>query len=56
MVRLIEYAPFSEIQRLLPVERFLRFWPEVARRVRSRTRREGMEFYFHWLQNQPTDG
>lgn len=52
IVRLVEYAPFSEIKRLLPVQTFLDLWPEIAVRVRSRTRREGMEFYYHWLLEQ----
>lgn len=44
MVRLIEYAPYSEIRRLLPQQQFLREWPSLASRVRSRARREGMNF------------
>ena len=44
LVRLIEYAPYQDICRLLPVERFLAGWPEIAGRIRSETRREGMEF------------
>ncbi len=52
MLRLIEYAPFSEIKRLLPVQRFLELWPEIGPHVRSRTRREGMDFYCHWLREK----
>jgi hypothetical protein len=44
MVRLIEYAPYADIRRLLPRERFLEEWPGLATRVRSRMRREGMDF------------
>jgi hypothetical protein len=49
MLRLIEYAPYVEIRRLLPREQFLQAWPELAPRVRSRMRREGMDFLFQWL-------
>lgn len=52
MARLIEYAPFSEIKRLLPRDRFLQRWPEIAPRIRSNTRRAGMEFFHHWLQSR----
>jgi hypothetical protein len=50
LLRLIEYAPYSDLRRHLPRERFLREWPALSPRVRSRTRREGMEFLYHWFQ------
>ena len=49
LLRLIEYAPYSEIRRLLPRDRFLKEWPALAPRVRSRARRDGMEFLHRWL-------
>lgn len=49
LLRLIEYAPWAEIRRLLPRDRFLKEWPGLASRVRSRARREGMDFLFHWF-------
>jgi hypothetical protein len=52
MARLIEYAPFTEIKRLLPRDLFLQDWPEIALRVRSKIRRAGMEFYYLWLQEK----
>jgi hypothetical protein len=52
MVRLVDYAPWAEIKRLLPREIFLKLWPEVAPRVRSETRRKGMTFYHEWLQKR----
>ena len=54
LLRLIEYAPYSDIQRLLPRDRFLKEWPVLAPRVRSRTRREGMDFLYHWLNQTST--
>jgi hypothetical protein len=57
MVRLIEYAPFSEIKRLLPRESFLSTWPELSSRVRSSSRREGMDFFYQWLKDHlPVNG
>ncbi|MDW8308979.1 MAG: hypothetical protein RMK20_06365 [Verrucomicrobiales bacterium] len=50
MCRLIEYAPFGEIKRLLPRELFLREWPRLAPRIRSEARRRGMDFFYRWLQ------
>jgi len=52
MVRLVEYAPWAEIRRLLPRDSFLREWPTLAPHVRSRTRREGMNFFHEWLRSK----
>jgi hypothetical protein len=49
LLRLVEYAPYAEIKRLLPRDAFLRLWPEIAPRVRSVTRKAGMDFVFGWL-------
>jgi len=54
MLRLVEYAPFAEIKRLLPRETFLKRWPELSPRVRSAARRQGMNFFHEWLtEHQP---
>lgn len=51
MARLIDYAPYHEIRRLLSRDQFLRDWSIVEPRVRSRTRRQGMNFiYQRWRQ------
>lgn len=52
MRRLIEYAPFSEIKRLLPRELFLREWLRLSARARSDMRRRGMDFFYRWLREQ----
>lgn len=44
LLRLIEYAPYREIKRLLPLSLFPQLWSDVAPRVRSVTRRTGMDF------------
>lgn len=52
LLRLVEYAPYAEIKRLLPRDRFLAAWPDLAPRVRSQTRRRGMDFWQQWLRQQ----
>ena len=54
MIRLIEYAPFNDLKRLLPREKFLQRWPEIAPRVRSEMRRRGMDFFHQWLREHQT--
>ena len=54
LLRLIEYAPYSEIRRLLPLDYFLAEWPGLAPRVRSRTRRQGMTFFYEWHRRPST--
>ncbi len=49
MIRLIEYAPFSEIRRLLPRDSFIEAWPRLAPAIRSSARRQGMEFFRDWI-------
>jgi len=57
MLRIIEYASFFELKRLLPKKRFVEMWPNIARRVRAREDREGMEFcYQRFLQNGDVHG
>ena len=56
MLRLIEYAPYREIRRLLPSAEFLRRWPALMAKVRSTSRRDGMAFFASWLQREgPSD-
>jgi hypothetical protein len=52
VTRLLEYAPYSDIRRLLPDDVLTRMWPLVAPRLRSQTRRAGMEFVCQWLQKR----
>jgi|GEM_PF-1727244 len=49
VLRLIEYAPWREIQRRLPREVFLQLWPALRTQTRSAACREGMDFlYERW--------
>jgi hypothetical protein len=54
ILRLVEYAPYAEIKRLLPIETFLALWPELISHVRSRMRRDGMDFMCRWIQERKT--
>ena len=48
MLRLIEYAPFRDIKQLLPFDGFIRKWPSLKSKVRSGSRRKGMEYWVAW--------
>lgn len=48
-VRLLEYAPYREIVRLLGFRELVKGWPEWRARVRSEGRRRGLDFLVAWL-------
>ena len=48
-VRLLEYAPYKEIIRLLGFRRLVQGWPQWRKRVRSQSRRRGFNFLVEWL-------
>jgi len=48
-VRLIEYAPYSEIVRLLGFKDLIRDWHRWRVRIRSTSRRRGLDFLVEWL-------
>jgi len=48
-LRLIEYAPYGVIRRLLSDAMIRELWPVLAPRVRSDSRRMGMDFLYQWL-------
>ena len=48
-VRLIEYAPYREIVRLLGFSELVKGWPEWRARVRSESRKRGLDFLVAWL-------
>jgi hypothetical protein len=54
-VRLLEYAPYPEIRRLLSLRDLVAGWPRWRARVRSQTRRRGLDFLVDWLQRQRPD-
>lgn len=48
-VRLIEYAPYSEIVRLLGFKTLINDWHRWRGRIRSTSRRRGLDFLVEWL-------
>jgi hypothetical protein len=48
-VRLIEYAPYAEIVRLLGFKSLVRDRPRWRGRVRSQSRVRGLDFVVEWL-------
>jgi hypothetical protein len=53
-VRLLEYAPYREILRLLGWRELLRGWPEWRGYIRSDSRRRGFDFLAQWIpRNHP---
>jgi hypothetical protein len=48
-VRLLEYAPYAEIVRLMGFQRLVDGWPRWRDRVRSPARRRSFDFLTEWL-------
>ena len=48
-VRLLEYAPYAEIIRLLGYGGVVIGWPRWRERVRAENRRRGLDFLVSWL-------
>lgn len=48
-VRLIEYAPYRDIVRLLGFRELVKGWPEWRAHIRSEERRRGLDFLVDWL-------
>jgi hypothetical protein len=48
-VRLLEYAPYPEIIRLLGFRRLVAGWPRWRSSIRSPGRRRGFDFLRQWL-------
>ncbi len=54
-VRLLEYAPYTDIRRLLSLRDLVSGWPSWRARIRSTTRRRGLDFLVQWLTNERAD-
>lgn len=48
-IRLIEYAPYKEIIRLLGFGALVQNWPVWRNRIRSQSRKRGFDFLVEWL-------
>ncbi len=54
-VRLLEYAPYAEIIRLLGFRGLVAGWPEWRSSIRSESRRRGFDFLVSWLPKHRPD-
>ncbi len=54
-VRLLEYASSPEIRRLLTLHDLVEGWPLWRGRIRSQTRRRGLDFLVDWLPRERPD-
>lgn len=52
ILRLLEYAPYREIIRLLGYGAVVDGWPGWRRHIRSESRRRGFDFLVEWLPQQ----
>ncbi len=48
-IRLLEYAPYPEIVRLIGYRRLIEGWPAWRGHIRSVSRRRGFDFFVGWL-------
>jgi hypothetical protein len=48
-VRLLDHASWREIRRLMSFADLVRGWPRWRQRVRSASRRRGLDFVVEWL-------
>lgn len=48
-VRLLEYAPYPEIIKLLGFRRLVAGWPKWSKHIRSQSRRRSFDFLSAWL-------
>ncbi len=48
-IRLLEYAPYPEIVRLLGFRQLVEGWPAWRSHIRSRSRQRGFDFLAEWL-------
>jgi hypothetical protein len=48
-IRLLDYAPYPDIVRLLGFRRLIAGWPEWRSHVRSNSRRRAFDWLVEWL-------
>ncbi len=48
-IRLLEYAPYREIIRMLGYPGLVDGWPIWRRKIRSQSRKRGFDFLVEWL-------
>lgn len=53
-VRLLDYALYEDIVKMIGFRRLVNTWPRWKKKVRSQTRRRGLDFLVSWLpKNHP---
>ncbi|MBI1986929.1 MAG: hypothetical protein HYS70_01100 [Nitrospinae bacterium] len=55
IIRLLEYAPYNEIIKLIGYREIIKQWPELRKYIRSQSRRRGFDFLVEWLQKKHPD-
>ena len=53
-VRLLEYAPYREIVRLMGFRELVRGWPQWRSHIRSESRKRGFDFLAAWFAGAAT--
>lgn len=51
-LRIFEYAPYSEVVRLLGYHGIVEYWPGLRKNIRSGSRRRGFDFLVGWLKEE----
>ncbi|MDX1522348.1 MAG: hypothetical protein R3264_12030 [Anaerolineae bacterium] len=54
-IRLLEYAPYREIIRLLGFAALVQGWPTWRSKIRSESRKRGFDFLVAWLPDHHPD-
>jgi hypothetical protein len=50
--RIIEYASYEEIVRVIGYGRLMSHWDEWRKLVRSESRKRGLDFLIHWIKER----
>lgn len=48
-IRMLEYAPYDEIVRMLGFRAIIDGWPKWRERIRAENRKRGFDFLIEWL-------
>ena len=52
VIRLLEYAPYHEIIRLIGYKGIIEEWPHVRNHIRSQGRKRGFDFLVGWIRDK----
>jgi hypothetical protein len=51
-IRLLEYAPYKDIIKLIGYREIVKIWPKLRGYIRSDSRKRGFDFLVEWLTNK----